>query len=145
MSLRDKLRQVVSVKDSPRKVALSFAVGVFIGMSPLIGFHTVLGFAVAWAFRLNKFVTVIGVYITNPWTIIPIYTFATWLGARLLGVTKIIPAINWNEVNFTFLLHEMEHLVWPFIVGTTLLGVFSAVIAYMIIYHAAARNKNVQD
>jgi len=29
---------------------------------------------VAWICRLNKFVTLVGVYVTNPWTIVPIYT-----------------------------------------------------------------------
>lgn len=141
MGLRDKLREVVSIKDSPKKIAMSFAVGVFLGMSPLIGLHTVLGLAAAWIFRLNKFVTIIGVFITNPWTIVPIYTFSTWFGAKLLGIKKVIPDIDWNNISFSYLLKEMEHLLWPFVLGTTLVGVLSAVIGYVIIHHAVIRNR----
>ena len=142
MGLRDKLREVVSIKDSPRRIATSFAVGVFIGMSPVLGLHTALGLAAAWLFRLNKFVTVIGVFITNPWTIIPIYTFSTWVGARLLGFDRVIPPINWNEMSISYFLREMEPLLWPFVLGTTFIGLVSAVAGYIIIYHAVVKNRN---
>lgn len=141
MALRDKLAAIFSVKDSPPKIAISFAIGVFIGMSPILGLHTVLGIAAAWIFRLNKFVTIIGVYVTNPWTIVPIYTFATWFGAKLLGVKKIIPSIDWNNISFNYLLNEMGHLLLPFVFGTTLLGLLSAIAGYIIIYQAVMRSR----
>lgn len=141
MALRDKLLALFSVKDSPKKIAISFAVGVFIGMSPILGLHTVLGIAAAWIFRLNKFVTIIGVYVTNPWTIVPIYTFATWFGAKLLGIKKIIPSIDWNNISFGYILNEMRHLLLPFIFGTTLLGLLSAIAGYIIIYQAVIKSR----
>jgi uncharacterized protein (DUF2062 family) len=141
LALRDKLAAIFSIKDSPKKIAISFAVGVFIGMSPILGLHTVLGIAAAWIFRLNKFVTISGVYITNPWTIVPIYTFATWFGAKLLGVKKIIPAIDWNNISFNYLLNETSHLLLPFVFGTTLLGLLSAIAGYIIIYQAVMRSR----
>lgn len=142
MGLRDKLREVITVKDSPRKIAISFAIGIFIGMSPFLGIHTVMGIIAAWLFKLNKFVTIIGVYITNPWTIVPIYTFATWFGAKLLGIDSIIPSINWNDIKLVDIIKEMGTLLWPFVVGTTLLGLFSAIVSYIIVYQAVVRNRN---
>lgn len=139
LGLRDKLREVVRTKDSPRKIATSFAVGVFIGMSPLLGLHTALGLAVAWGFRLNKIVTIIGVYVTNPWTIVPLYTFATWVGARLLGINGIIPRINWEEISLSYLLSGMKNLLLPFVFGSTLMALVSSVIGYLIIYQAVVR------
>lgn len=141
MALRDKLREVISLRDSPRRLALSFAVGVFIGMSPVLGLHTVLGVAAAWVFRLNKFVTIIGVYITNPWTIVPIYTFATWVGMQLLGGGILLPAINWNALSFAYLMKEMKPLLWPFVFGTTLVGILSSVIGYFVVYHAVVKGR----
>lgn len=142
MGLRDKLHQVVLAKDSPRKIAISFAAGVFIGMSPILGLHTVLGIFAAWIFGLNKFVTIVGVYITNPWTIIPIYTFATWVGARLLGIKSIIPAIDWTNISLVYLLREMKPLLLPFVFGSTLVGVISAAVGYVIVYQAVMKRKN---
>lgn len=122
-------------------MALSFAVGVFIGISPFLGLQTVMSIAMAWIFNLNKLVTIAGSYITNPWTIIPIYTFATWLGAKLLGMQQIIPNINWNEMSFGQLLYEMKSLILPFWLGTTLLGLISGVLGYFAIYYTMVRSK----
>jgi uncharacterized protein (DUF2062 family) len=113
---------------------MAFASGVFIGMSPFLGVHTVLGILVAYIFRLNKLATIVGVYITNPWTIIPIYTFSTWVGAKCLGLKDIMPDINWKHITFSKLLNELSPLLMPFIIGTLLVGVISSVISYVIIY-----------
>ena len=136
MQFKVKMRQVLAIKDSPRRIATSFAVGVFIGMSPLLGIHTVLGIVIAWQFRLNKLVTLIGVYVTNPWTIIPIYTFGTWVGARLMGIESIIPSVDWSSITFFGLMGSFRPLVLPFVLGSTLLGFVAAVIGYFVIYNA---------
>ncbi len=139
MKIRDRLRQILSVKDSPHRLAIAFALGVFIGMSPLLGIHTVLAFALAWIFRLNKLVTITGVFMTNPWTIVPIYTFSTWVGAKMLGINQVIPDIKWSEVVFTSLLSDLKHLLLPFVLGTFLVGFVSGVISYFFIYHAVKK------
>ncbi len=141
MAIRDKLSAILSIKDSPRKIAVSFAVGVFIGMSPILGLHTVLGIIVSWIFRLNKFVTIVGVYITNPWTIIPIYTFATWFGAKLIGSEDILPSIDWANISISMILNEMGHILLPFVIGSTTIGFLSAIASYFIIYSIVKRNR----
>ncbi|MBI4683870.1 MAG: DUF2062 domain-containing protein [Nitrospirae bacterium] len=139
MALRDRLRGILRIKDTPHRLAIAFAVGVFIGMSPLLGLHTVLGIALAWIFRWNKIVTMTGVFVTNPWTIVPIYTFSTWVGAKCLGVTNIIPDIDWSNIRFVSILSELESLLIPFILGTTLVGLISAILGYFIIYSAVKK------
>jgi len=142
LALRDKLRQVIGVKDSPRKIALSFGIGVFVGMSPLLGLHTVIGILLAWVFKLNKFVTIVGVYVTNPWTIVPIYTFATWLGARLLGLEHILPEIDWHSLGVTELISDLEPILPPFVVGSLFLGAMCGIVAYALIYYAVIKQRN---
>jgi uncharacterized protein (DUF2062 family) len=129
------LSAVLTIKESPNKIALSFSIGVFIGMSPLVGLHTILGLAIASIFRLNKFVTIIGVYITNPWTIVPIYTFSTFVGAKLLGLKKVIPDIDWHNLGITKIISELKDLLIPFVVGTLFVGTLSAIISFIILYH----------
>jgi len=141
LALKDKIKQVIQINDSPHKVALSFGVGVFIGMSPFFGIHTILGIAGAWIFNLNKFATIVGVYITNPLTIVPIYTFCTWVGAEILGIKQLIPDINWNEMSFYRLIHEMKPILMPFFFGTAFVGLISGVLSYIIIYTAMNRNR----
>ena len=120
-------------------MAMAFAIGVFIGMSPLLGIHTILGLLTAWLFRLNRLITLVGVYITNPWTIVPIYSFGTWIGARIMGMHKIIPVIDWTQITFLGLLKEFRPLLLPFLIGNTMLGIVSAVVSYVLIYTAAKK------
>lgn len=141
MRLRDRLLSIFSIKEPPHRLAAAFAIGVFIAISPLIGLHTVLGLGLSWLLRLNKFVTMVGVFINNPWTLVPIYTFATWIGAILLGVDDIIPDIDWNNVNYKTLLAEFKPLLWPFLVGTTLLGAAASVVSFFIVYYIAKRRE----
>lgn len=121
---------------------MAFALGILIGMSPLFGIHTLLGLAVAYVFRLNKLVTIAGVYITNPWTIIPIYTFSTWVGAKCLRMNNILPDIDWSHITFTALVKDFSPLLMPFIVGTVIISVLSSGVSYLFIYHLL-RKRNV--
>lgn len=141
LALRGKLNEMLKVKEPPRKVALSFAVGIFIGMSPLLGLHTILALVAAPLCRLNTFVTIVGVYVTNPWTIVPIYTFATWVGARVLGVRSVIPDIEWNALSLSVFISEMKDLLLPFVLGSSLVGLVSAAIGYAVIYGAVIRRR----
>ncbi|MDA8434144.1 MAG: DUF2062 domain-containing protein [Nitrospiraceae bacterium] len=141
MFFKEKLREILTVNEPPRKVAAAFALGIFIGMSPLLGIHTLLGIFLAWQLRLNKLVTLVGVYVTNPWTIVPIYTFGTWVGAKMLGVEQVIPTMDWHHMSLKILLVEFEHLLMPFIVGSTVNGAIAALIAYVVIYQSVKRNR----
>ncbi len=123
------------MKDTPHKISMAFAVGIFIGMSPFFGIHTILGILVAYVFRLNRLATIVGVYITNPWTIIPIYTFSTWVGARCLGIQRILPDVDWKHITFSGLLNDFSPLLMPFVLGTVIMATLSGIISYVIIYH----------
>lgn len=139
--LKVGLRQILAVKEPPGRIATAFATGVFIGMSPFLGIHTVLGLALAWQFKLNKFVTLIGVYITNPWTIVPIYSFGTWVGVKIMGLNNILPAIDWSHITFLGFIEDFRPLLVPFIVGSLLVGTIAAVISYMTIYTVVRKNR----
>ncbi len=91
---------------------------------------------------MNRLVTIVGVYITNPWTIVPIYTFGTWIGMKLLGVKGIITNIEWSALSFTNVFGEMKELLLPFVFGTFVLGAVSAVMAYVFMYWLLARKRS---
>ncbi len=142
--IRARLREVLKVKDSPHRIAMSFAFGVFWGMSPLLGLHTIGAFFSAWLLRLNRFVAVVGVYITNPWTIVPIYSFSLWVGAKLIGMEEILPDIDWKSVTFMDIVTKLSHLIFPFCIGTVVVGTVSAVASYFIIYNAVVKYRRVK-
>ena len=145
MGLRDKIRRIIDIKESPHAIALAFSVGIFVGMSPLFGIHTILGLILAWIFSLNKFVTIVGVYITNPWTIVPIYTFATWVGGKLLGLDHMLPDIDWGNIGITELLSDFKPLLPAFILGSTVMALVSGALGYLLIYTTVVRHRKARE
>lgn len=51
---------------SPRRLAWSVALGVVIGINPLLGTTTVITLALAWLFRLNLVASQVGTHIMTP-------------------------------------------------------------------------------
>jgi uncharacterized protein (DUF2062 family) len=134
---RATLSQILRVDDTPHRLALTFAIGVFFGISPFIGLHTILALAVAWIFRLNKVVILGGAFINNPWSVIPIYTFSTWIGTVLLGTDLGITDVDWHKVTLGTFVNDLGQLIIPFIVGTTVVGICLAVVSYIVVRNTA--------
>ncbi len=129
---RARLQNMLRIDASPKKIAMSFAVGVFIGFSPFFGLHTLLGLLAAYIFHLSRAATVTGVFITNPISLVPIYTFCIWLGMVILGVdmSDVILNIDWKSMTLFTMSVELEALLLPFFVGTFVAGIIGAVVSY---------------
>jgi short-subunit dehydrogenase/uncharacterized protein (DUF2062 family) len=85
--LTEKIQKLAG---EPKTVARSFAMGSFIGVSPLIGMQIMLSLLLAGIFRLSKTAAVVGVVNTN-WTKgLFLYPFNYKLGAWLLGINQSI-------------------------------------------------------
>ncbi|MCS6898402.1 MAG: DUF2062 domain-containing protein [Myxococcales bacterium] len=84
--VRGLLRRALQEQTSPGRFALSVALGVLIGTSPLIGFQLLVAAALATTFRLNRALAVLGTNITFG----PMLPLTVWgevvLGARILGI-----------------------------------------------------------
>ncbi len=145
MSFRDKLRLIFTIKGSPREIAIAFAVGIFIGFSPLLGLHTVLAISIASLFRMNKLVTMIGTYVVNPWTIIPVYTFCTWVGIKMVDSEAALSRINFHEINLVNIFRTLKELIIPFVVGTLTLGIMAAILSFAFLYYLLLRVKRDDD
>lgn len=83
--LKNLIKKLLHVEDTPEKTALAYSIGIFLGFSPFLGFHTLMGLAIAFLFNLNRVAVLLGVWSNTPWWIIPYYTMATWLGMWVTG------------------------------------------------------------
>jgi uncharacterized protein len=84
--IRGWLEQLLHTHDTPHRTAAAFALGVFLGFSPFLGLHALLGLALAFLLRLNRVAVLLGVYSNLPWILVPYYTIATIAGAAVLGL-----------------------------------------------------------
>ena len=132
---------LLHIDDSPERTAAAFALGVFFGFSPMIGFHTVLGIAFAFLLNFNRVAVLLGVYSNLPWVVGPYYAFATmFVGAPLTGHRippdfkarvaalfehSILHGDFWRQVLVIF-----RPFIVPYTVGSTIGAVVISALAY---------------
>ena len=136
--IRSWLEQLLHTHDTPHRTAAAFALGVFLGFSPFLGLHTVMGLALAFILGLNRVAVVLGVYSNLPWVLPAYYTLATVAGAAILRVDvqpkaldeamRSFSAASWGE--FAGLARHLAPLLWAYVLGSTLGAVLLAGIAY---------------
>ena len=141
---RDRIRSIFQLNDTPHRLALAFAVGVFIAFSPTFGLHVLSCLIVAWLFRLSKLVLITATFVNNPWTIVPLYGFCIWFGSKLMGREIAMPQIAWNELTLSSAYVVIKPYFWPFVVGTLVVGGIAAVMAYGLIYWLVVRYRTAE-
>jgi len=83
--MKGLIKKLLHIEDTPERTALAYAIGIFFGFSPFLGFHTLFGLAVAFLFGLNRVAILLGVWTNAPWWIVPFYMVATWVGMWVTG------------------------------------------------------------
>jgi uncharacterized protein (DUF2062 family) len=146
--LRQMARLVLQVDDSPRRVALAFGIGMFISFFPVLGTHTIVGFVVAFVFRLNRVAVLAGAWMSNPWTIGPMLTGGTLVGCALMGISpKSLGAVDWSLTGTAFfdsLIAGFRPLLWPFVLGNLLTGVVAGFTAFFVV-NAILKSRGSSD
>jgi uncharacterized protein (DUF2062 family) len=142
--VREKLTQLTSalsrLPDTPERVALAFAIGVFFGFSPFLGLQTLLGISLAFFFRLSRVAVVLGTWVNLPWIVPLYYAGVTELGARLLGqpppsrlaedVGLAVRQASLSVSGIERVLLVLRPMLWPFLTGSFLGGLLLGGIAY---------------
>jgi len=131
--LKDKLLKVLKMDCSPKKIALASAGGMLVGISPYFGFHTGLAIVVSFIFNLPIYPLMIGAYITNPLTFIPIYALTYQLGALVLG--REVAHLDWSNLSINEFVTFIKKFFFPFWVGTHLAGIILSIFTYFIVYY----------
>ena len=143
--LRRTGQVLVRVEDSPTRVALAFAIGLFIAFFPILGIHTGMAIGIALALRLNKVAVLVGAWTNNPWTLAPMYTAGTLVGCFVLGVSpSSLAEVDWSLHGRAFyesLVAGFRPLLMPFIVGNLLLGLVAGAVAFLVLRAVLVRHR----
>lgn len=124
------VRPIITVHDKPEPVALGVFIGIFIGTTPTIGIQIPLAIILAAIFRANKIVAAAMTWPANPLTMVPLYWFQHYVGAKMLGkpplhVSDIQALVNtplrdlWKVIG--------SDLFWPLLFGGFVVSVIFAV------------------
>lgn len=140
---------MVAYERSPRRLAFTCALGIYIGISPLIGLHTAMVFLFGWMFALSiPVLFTVSMMIHNPWTMMPVYAidhlFGKWL-FTILDIDHFAWDPAWVESCNLFL---KEHTgitglsLSAFFVGGNLLAIGISIMLYPIMKRVFTRYFN---
>jgi len=115
-------------QDSPRKKALSIALGVLIGLSPFWGFHTIIVIFLAIFLKLNKAIAFAFSNVSIPPFIPFIVLISLQIGALFLGDEK---SFSIEDFNNDF---ELLKSLKTYIVGSFIFAIGASIISGLIGY-----------
>ncbi|HEX3646438.1 MAG TPA: DUF2062 domain-containing protein [Vicinamibacterales bacterium] len=153
--VRRWLDTLLHVADTPERTAAAFAMGVFFGFSPFLGFHTLLAIVVAFIFDLNRVAALLGVYSNLPWIIAPYYAIVTMIGARIIGhappegfKAQLSGLFELSVFHVKFwhqLITILKPLLWPYAVGSFLGAITISAIAYPLALAFVTSRRRIHD
>jgi uncharacterized protein (DUF2062 family) len=102
-SLRERWRRFAGLvraafaeRATPGRVAAAIALGVLLGMSPLLGLQMILGAALSSALKLNRVLTILGTNVTFGPLLPAAIAAEVTVGAKLLG--RPLPDLSADHV-----------------------------------------------
>ncbi|WP_042995566.1 DUF2062 domain-containing protein [Bartonella quintana] len=143
-------KRILRISATPHKVALGFAIGIFLACSPLFGMHIILAVFFSWILRGNFAAAIIGTIFSNPLTFFLIVMADYKVGYLCLSLFSNVDEISLSQIHTLFdglTLSNASHLfkgAWesimrPMFLGGTLLGFIFGGFSYIGVYRAITR------
>lgn len=139
------MHKVLHADDTPHAIAMGAAIATLVAFLPLVGVQTVIAIGLAALLRVNKAICVPIVWITNPFSLVPIYGACYGLGRLVMSSSKhadadvVLSKLDlpaglglfhlefWNG-----LFHRLGDLGLELWVGCIIVGAVSAFPAYVV-------------
>jgi uncharacterized protein (DUF2062 family) len=132
--------RILKIRGQPHEIASGLALGIFIGMTPLMGAHIAIAVALAALFKWNKISAAAGVFVTNPFTAPIIYPINYVVGAKLMGVSnRFILSQEAGLSTLLSILHKAPEIFWIMAVGGIVLGLPLAAAVYYLALNGLKR------
>ena len=152
------LQKILHADDTPHRLAMGVGLGIFVAWTPTIGFQMIIVLLLASLFKANKAVGVPLVWISNPFTLIPIYYPNYLLGRWLMSVFIKRPYLDKEQfahvlgqlqgladslkhLHKTQFLHNLTELFTTFLkvsldlwVGSIIIGLVLGIVSYIGTY-----------
>jgi uncharacterized protein (DUF2062 family) len=121
----------ISLEGEPAQIATGLAIGVFVGVTPTIPFHTATIVLLGLLFRQNITAGYLGAWIiSNPLTVPPLYVAQYELGRFLLGMERC--RFELADYSMGAIAGLGGKILLPLLTGGILMAPFFALPAYFI-------------
>lgn len=79
------IKPIFTINDTPHSIALGVVLGVFVALTPTVGFQMITVAVIGTFIKANRIIGVILCWISNPITFIPMYYGYYWVGGKVLA------------------------------------------------------------
>ena len=166
-------QRIIRLPGTPASIAIGFASGVAASFTPFLGFHFIIGGALAMLFRGNVLASAIGTFFGNPWTFILIWLADYETGVsvmHLLGYGADLRVLSIEElgavmghvmqfmsfsgtIEWADLAVDFEQVFTPMLIGGIVLGSLAWVVSFLLTFwavrvwraHRVKRLKRAED
>ena len=145
-------QRIIRLPGTPASIAIGFASGVAASFTPFLGFHFIIGGALAMVFRGNVLASAIGTFFGNPWTFILIWLadyeiglgVIHWLGygndLRVLSIEELgvimgraMQFMSFSgTITWARLAVDIEQVFMPMLIGGIVLGSVAWVVSFLL-------------
>ncbi|WP_317993019.1 DUF2062 domain-containing protein [Bartonella gliris] len=143
-------KRILRISATPHKVALGFAIGIFLACSPFFGLHIILALFFSWILRGNFAAAIIGTIFSNPLTFLLIVMADYKVGYLCLSLFSNANEMSFSQIRTLFdgltlsnvpvlFKSAWDTVMRPMILGATLLGFLFGSLSYIGVYRAIAR------
>lgn len=111
-------------KDSPEKIALSFSIGVFIGIFPTFGIGGILVILISYIFKLNYIAGLLGTFIMN-YVTSPFF----WALSYFVGEFIVSGKLEWKG----FERSSLKGFAISYLIGNLFVSTVFSIISYFVV------------
>lgn len=140
-----RLIEIAKQKDTPHRIGLGMALGIFVGILPIMGIQMTVVAIIALPLRGNLKAAVAGVWISNPVTFIPMYWGYYKFGLiffpsrqvsweRFTEIIAAAAAWDWSNISGSTakILDLGADILIPMWTGSTILAVVFGIPTYFV-------------
>ncbi|MGI0482506.1 DUF2062 domain-containing protein [Geminocystis sp. CENA526] len=136
--------KLLRIKEHPHRIARGFASGVFAGCFPLIGLQFILAIMIALMVRGNKFTAILGTWISNPFTYVPLFFLNFQVGKLILSFFLNNHDLDFHWDSLTELKEVGSEITITILLGSFIVGLcFSSIAYYLVINIFKKNSKNI--
>lgn len=115
-------KQIIQTRDSTVKTTLSVMFGVFMGVVPIWGYQLVTAIALAYLFRLNKFIVIVTSNISIP-PMIPFILYGSYITGGWILQLEHQRTYGASDINFEF----VKNNLYQYVIGSLVFAVILSV------------------
>jgi hypothetical protein len=139
-TIRYSVLRIKRLNGDPHYVATGMAIGVFVGITPTIPFHTGIALVLAFLLKVSKVAAVLGVWCSNPFTIPFFYYWSYKIGISVMGTTNTYSTIK--QGSFLDLWRAGHDIALTMLLGGVILGILPAILTYVVTLRMMILKKN---